>query len=53
VVMKPGTFNYMPARTIHRAWTPPDEDCLLLNDVDALWDLNWLNAPPSPEAVGG
>jgi anti-sigma factor ChrR (cupin superfamily) len=47
VVMKPGTFNYMPARMVHEAWTPPDEECLLFTDVDTLWDINWVDAPPS------
>jgi mannose-6-phosphate isomerase-like protein (cupin superfamily) len=45
-VMKPGTFNYMPARMIHEAWTPPDDECLLLTDVDRLWDINWIDQPP-------
>ena len=45
-VMKPGAFNYLPARTVHQAWTPADEDCLLLTDVDTAWDVNWLDALP-------
>jgi mannose-6-phosphate isomerase-like protein (cupin superfamily) len=49
VVMKPGTFNFMPARVVHQAWTPADEDCLLLNDVDTLWDVNWVNEPPGEQ----
>jgi len=47
VVMKPGAFNYMPARLVHQAWTPPDEECLLYTDVDRLWDLNWIDSPPA------
>jgi len=46
VVMTPGTFNYLPARTIHQAWTPPETDCLLYTDVDTMWDINWIDAPP-------
>lgn len=46
VTMTPGTFNFLPARTIHQAWTPPDSDCLLYTDVDTLWDVNWLDGPP-------
>lgn len=46
VVMTPGTFNYLPARTVHQAWTPADSDCLLYTDVDSLWDINWLDPPP-------
>jgi len=47
VVMKGGSFNYMPARMVHQAWTPPDEDCLLYTDVDREWDLNWIDPPPA------
>ncbi|HSU66311.1 MAG TPA: cupin domain-containing protein [Tepidisphaeraceae bacterium] len=46
VIMTPGTFNFLPARTIHQAWTPPDSDCLLFTDIDALWDIHWLDPPP-------
>jgi mannose-6-phosphate isomerase-like protein (cupin superfamily) len=46
VVMTPGTFNYLPARTVHQAWTPADSDCLLFTDVDTLWDINWVDPPP-------
>ena len=46
VTMTPGTFNLLPARTIHQAWTPPHSDCLLYTDVDRLWDVNWLDGPP-------
>jgi mannose-6-phosphate isomerase-like protein (cupin superfamily) len=51
VVMTPGTFNYLPARTIHRAWTPPDSDCLLFTDVDTSWDINWMDPPPGEVKV--
>jgi mannose-6-phosphate isomerase-like protein (cupin superfamily) len=46
VVMTPGTFNYLPARTVHQAWTPPESDCLLFTDVDTVWDINWIDPPP-------
>lgn len=48
VTMTPGTFNLLPARTIHQAWTPPESDCLLYTDVDRLWDINWLDGPAGP-----
>lgn len=51
VVMKSGTFNYMPARTVHEAWTLPDQDCLLLTDVDTLWDINWIDPPPGESGI--
>lgn len=46
VTLKPGAFNYLPARTIHQAWTPADDECLLLTDVDTVWDVNWLGQSP-------
>ena len=46
VTMKAGAFNYMPARMVHEAWTPPDDDCLLFTDVDTFWDINWIDPPP-------
>ncbi len=52
VVMKSGTYNYMPARMVHQAWTPPDEDCLLYTDVDRLWDINWVDPPPGAAIPG-
>jgi mannose-6-phosphate isomerase-like protein (cupin superfamily) len=46
VTMSPGTYNYLPARTIHQAWTPPDSDCLLFTDVDKAWDIHWVDESP-------
>lgn len=45
-----GSFNYVPARMIHQAWTKPDEGTLLFIAVDGAWDLNWVEPPPKPEA---
>jgi quercetin dioxygenase-like cupin family protein len=46
IPMGPGSFNYMPPRVVHEAWTPPDEDCLLFTQVEGPWDVNWVDAPP-------
>jgi quercetin dioxygenase-like cupin family protein len=45
----PGSFNYVPAKMRHEAWTKPDEGALLFITVDAAWDINWVNGPPKPE----
>lgn len=44
----PGSFNYMPSKMIHQAWTKPDEGALLFITVDSAWDLNWVDGPPQP-----
>ncbi len=41
----PGSFNYMPAKMIHEAWLPADS--LTFITVDAAWDVNWVEGPPS------
>jgi hypothetical protein len=46
-VMMPSTFNLMPARLVHSAWTGPGDGCLLLNDVDTFWDVNWVGDAPT------
>src|SRR5262245_50686316 len=42
-----GGFNYMPARMIHEAWTPPGQDALVFITVDGAWDVNFVDALPS------
>ena len=46
----PGSFNYLPARAIHRAWTT--EGCTLFITVDSAWDLHWVEGPPAPPRPG-
>ena len=41
----PGSFNYMPSRMVHQAWTKPDEGALLFITVDGPWDLNLMDGP--------
>jgi hypothetical protein len=41
----PGSFNYLPGRMIHRAWTRPGADALVFITVDGKWDLNFVDDP--------
>src|SRR5215211_7314080 len=38
----PGSFNYVPARAVHQAWTKPDVGTVLFITVDGAWDVNWV-----------
>ena len=44
----PGSFNYIPSKMVHEAWTRPDEGALLFITVDGAWDINWVGGPPKP-----
>ena len=44
-----GSFNYVPSRMVHEAWTKADEGALLFITVDRAWDVNWVGGPPKPE----
>jgi quercetin dioxygenase-like cupin family protein len=44
--LEPGSFNYIPRRMVHEAWTKPDEGALLFITVDGAWDVNWVDGPP-------
>ena len=49
-----GSWNYIPSKMHHEAWTKPDEGTLLYITVDSGWDINWVNGPPKPEDfIGG
>lgn len=53
-VLDQGSFNYVPAKMQHEAWTRPDQGALLFITVDSGWDVNWVNGPPKPsEFLGG
>lgn len=45
VEVAPGGFNFMPARMVHQAWLPAGS--LTFITVDAAWDLNWVEGPPT------
>jgi mannose-6-phosphate isomerase-like protein (cupin superfamily) len=42
----PGSFNYIPSKMIHQAWTKPNEGTLLFITTDGAWDVNWVDGPP-------
>jgi quercetin dioxygenase-like cupin family protein len=44
----PGSFNYVPSKTIHEGWTKPDEGTVIFITVDGAWDVNWVEGPPKP-----
>ena len=41
----PGSYNRMPSKMIHEAWSPPDEGNLVFITVDGPWDLNFVDGP--------
>ena len=41
----PGSFNYMPAKMVHEAWTSADS--LVFITVDGPWDVNWIEGAPT------
>lgn len=44
-----GSFNFVPSKMAHEAWTKPDEGALLFITVDGAWDIQWVGGPPRPE----
>jgi quercetin dioxygenase-like cupin family protein len=46
----PGGFNYIPAKMHHQAWA--SNDALVFITVDAGWDVNWVNGPPTKADLG-
>ena len=49
-----GSFNFVPGKMVHEAWTKPNEGALLFITVDGAWDLNWVNGPPkASDLLGG
>jgi len=46
----PGGFNYIPAKMHHQAWA--SDDSLVFITVDAAWDNNWVNGPPTKANLG-
>jgi quercetin dioxygenase-like cupin family protein len=45
----PGSFNYMPSKMVHQAWSKPDEGNLVFITVDGPWDIHWLDDPGPQE----
>ena len=49
-----GSWNYVPSKMVHEAWTRPNEGALLYITVDSAWDINWAGGPPKPsDFLGG
>lgn len=42
----PGSFNFVPRKMVHEAWTKSDEGAVLFITVDGAWDVNWVHGPP-------
>jgi quercetin dioxygenase-like cupin family protein len=41
----PGSFNYMPAKMVHEAWS--SAGALVFITVDGAWDVNWTEGQPT------
>lgn len=44
--LTPGSFNYMPSKMVHEAWSKPNEETVLFITTDGAWDVNWPDGPP-------
>ena len=52
--LRQGSWNYVPRKMAHEAWTKPNEGALLYITVDSAWDINWVAGPPKPsDFLGG
>jgi quercetin dioxygenase-like cupin family protein len=49
--LEQGSFNYIPSKMRHEAWTRPDEGALLFITVDSAWDIHWVGDPK--DVLGG
>lgn len=54
VELSEGSFNYIPARTVHQAWLTPGEDGYhtVFITVDGPWDVHWVDGPPTRAHLG-
>ena len=53
-VLNQGSFNFMPAKMHHEAWTRPDEGALVFVTLSGAFDFQWVNGPPkAADIVGG
>ena len=49
-----GSWNYVPSKMVHEAWTKPNEGAILYITVDSAFDINWVGGPPKPpDFLGG
>lgn len=50
----PGSWDYIPRRMAHEAWTTPEDGALLFITVDSAWDVHWVGGKPqSADFLGG
>ncbi|MGH9493146.1 MAG: cupin domain-containing protein [Terriglobales bacterium] len=47
----PGSFNYIPAKMMHQAWSKSGPEAITFITVDAAWDIHWVDGPPKPGKV--
>ena len=53
-ILGQGSWNFVPSKMAHEAWTKPNEGALLYITVDSAWDINWVDGPPKPsDFLGG
>lgn len=45
VEQEPGSFNYLPAKMVHEAWTSAES--VVFITVDGPWDVNWVEGAPT------
>jgi mannose-6-phosphate isomerase-like protein (cupin superfamily) len=46
----PGSFNFMPSKMVHQAWSKPDVENLVFITLDGPWDIHWMD-DPGPEQI--
>ena len=49
----PGSFNYIPAKSVHQAWSKTGPEPIVFITVDSAWDIHWVDGPPKPPKVMG
>jgi mannose-6-phosphate isomerase-like protein (cupin superfamily) len=49
IEQEPGSFNYLPAKMVHEAWSPAGG--LVFITVDGPWDVNWVAGAPTAADV--
>ncbi len=51
--LRPGSFNYLPARMHHEAWIEPSKNgyFVVFITVDGGWDVNWVERAPNPSDI--
>ena len=45
-----GSFNFMPKKMVHEAWTKATEGALLFITLDGAWDIHWVEDEAAKKA---